>query len=232
MSDTISFSHSLMSNMDCMKKVEFMLSKTAQVPSAAPMFGIRMHKHCETYLSGGYPTFADDRESETFEKIIDYLDQIKDDLIEAEIKLRRSEDDFNSVGVFDALTLTQDGKYILHDWKFVGKPWDQKRFEDYRFKQALLYLWIAAEHYDPQQIKSLVYIVVPEVGRLQLFHVEYNNEEIENALRRYKSMLRQIEHAQQMGEFSVNNGPHCNWCGWRNICPDKWVRRSNVKEVK
>lgn len=216
------YTHSLASNMDCWKKVEFYLDKTEGEVADYLDYGIKLHKYCEDYLNGNgepdefpYPHYED-----AWKKIKPYLDSILPKIEAVELSLNRDDDagDFRARGRLDALG--SDG--TLYDWKFVGQQWGGSRLAYYVKKQALLYLWMAEEYCMEEHgilPTRLEYSVVPKKGDIKLWVVEYDKALIERELIQWKNEMRMLDSYQAFDNFPANPALwRCRMCKYKNKC--------------
>lgn len=220
------FSHTFLSNLDCIKKANYYVSRTPGINNFAANAGIDLHKICEDYLtSGNEPQDLKPEQYVKFLKIKPYLDEIINLVLSVEGKCERFHDTLGNISArFDAVVDNPEGLWIV-DWKFVGKPWDAKKFETYKLTQALLYLWVCELEFHKTP-DGMIFKVVPDLGDVQTFTVLWNAEEIERAFRYYNSKKTTFDTYRSLGKFPANPTPLCGWCSWREICEDKWRSKS------
>lgn len=220
------FSHTLLTKMDCMKKVEYYLNRTAQSYSPSMGDGIRLHKHCEEYLGGKRGLqFRDDDEEAKFEKIRPYLDSIYNKVVFTEKKFELFNEGLGKVvAVFDAGIQEQNGLWLV-DWKFTDKGWNERKFQGYKESQALLYLWVAGQQLNHPPL-GMIYVVVSNEHEVPThYYVMVTEEELDKALRNYKSKNAKLQAAIRTNIFESNPSYMCNWCDYRTICPDRHVKK-------
>ena len=221
------FSHTLLTNLDCIKKAHYYVSKTPGINSFAANAGIDLHTICEEYLKTlRDPDGLTDTQLPKFLKIKPYLDEIVNDLLSVEGRAERVHDRLGKVSArFDAVIDSPDGLFIV-DWKFPGKPWDTKKFENYKMTQALLYLWVCElEFY--KRPDGMVFKVVPDVGPPQTFTVLWDDAELDRAFNMYVSKKSTFDTYLSMGRYPASPSFLCNWCSWKELCSDRYIRKSS-----
>lgn len=220
------FSHTLLSNLDCIKKANYYLDKTPGINSFAANAGIDLHTVCEEYLKTlREPEGLKPEQYVKFLKIKPYLDEIVNFLLSVESKVNREHDRLGPcVAKVDAVVDNNEGLWVV-DWKFPDKPWDNRKFEWYKLHQALLYIWVFEFEYHKAP-DGLIFKVVPTLGGVQTFTVPWNDAEIERAFNFYVSKKLTLDTYRSMGKAPVTPSYLCNWCSWKEICPERYVRKN------
>jgi hypothetical protein len=112
------FSHTLMTQLDCDRKIQLYLQAKAdgeQYSGAAASRGIRLHEYCEAFLRGEQVHCDNEDHFYTFEKIREYLDSIYTQVVDLEKEYHKPlVDNILGKGRLDARL----GDGTIVDWKF------------------------------------------------------------------------------------------------------------------
>lgn len=203
------FSPSLQSTLDCEMKTKFSLTlpKGDGPSSAAAERGTRLHKSVENFLNKKTVQHESLDEFRTFDKIVDYLDEIFNQVTGIEVEYKKPLiENVALKGILDA-TLA-DGTII--DWKFPGKEWDDYKLKSYH-NQALMYYWLTGA-------PKFKFVVIPTKGDVQ--HIEViKPENLEREVRLWESQARNIKRMWENDSFTADPSVYkCRYCFNKHIC--------------
>jgi putative RecB family exonuclease len=119
-------------------------------------------------------------------------------------------------GYIDRLTLSEDGRYEIHDYKTSGHLPDQNNLDSDR-QLALYQIGVESKWKDVKKVDLVWHYLV--------FDKEMRSQRTPEDLKELKAqtidLINQIEKAKKGDEFPPQESNLCDWCQFYSICPAK-----------
>jgi putative RecB family exonuclease len=127
-------------------------------------------------------------------------------------------------GYIDRLTKLSDGYYEIHDYKASQRLPPQKDLDTDR-QLALYQLGVQQRWRDVERVDLVWHYLAFDMERRS----DRTEEQLDELERSVVSLIRQIERAEEVGDFPPNR-EHCDWCEFQSICPE-WGHELKVEPL-
>jgi CRISPR/Cas system-associated exonuclease Cas4 (RecB family) len=151
-----------------------------------------------------------------------FSNQISDYTNQSEINISANLDGKRIIGVFDLLSYSNNGKFIIIDWK-TNQHKPPKKFLEQQIQTRLYPLlltlsgqqWNKNERISPSQIEMIYWFSNdPESPESFLYSEQQHEQDKEY----FTQLINQIE-TTKIGEFPLTtNEKLCNFCQYRSLC--------------
>jgi len=123
---------------------------------------------------------------------------------------------YNLQGFIDRLTLLENNKFEIHDYKTNNRTKTQQELDV--DEQLALYSIAVKEMYQSAKEVDLVWHFLASGLEIRSIRSDF---QLENLKKDLVKIIREIELAQEKDCFSAKESVLCDWCEYKGICPAK-----------
>ena len=131
-----------------------------------------------------------------------------------EMRVEHSMGEFKLTGIIDRLERDNDGNFVIVDYKTGKSP--SPNFVDDKMKAMLLYAWLCKQEKGSSPA-ALRLLFLKDGKAVETRPLE---NKVNFQLQRVKAIYGAIKRSCETGQFGTKKGPLCNYCDYRQWCPE------------
>ena len=135
--------------------------------------------------------------------------------------------DYKLNGIIDRVVKGKTGKYLVIDYKTSKRP--ATSTELYKDPQLIIYAYAISKLYTVKLDDITVAHYYPHLDKL--VSVRYGATQITHFLKTLKNKIWEIR-KKRKGEFCASQNMFCNWCQYKDLCPEFGGTEQMLEEAK
>jgi len=136
-------------------------------------------------------------------------------------------DDYKLNGIIDRVIKGKSGKYLVIDYKTSRKPMTSA--ELYKDPQLIMYAYAVSKMFNVSLDNVTVAHYYPHLDKL--ISISYGRTQVSQFLRILENKIWEIR-KKKKEEFVASQNQYCNWCNFKELCPEFGGTEQMLEEAK